>query len=110
MLHTFKNIRAEREALIRIYRQSRNEDATPADTVKKLIDELGKDAAAEIVAAMVVAKGEWDGRISDRNRAWAKGCFPYSRDDLAASGVYYCDEIHPAHMEQITDALRKAIR
>lgn len=110
MFHTFKNICEERAALIRIYRHSRDEGATPADTVKQLIDELGEDGAKEIVAEMIIAKGEWDARISDRNRAWAKDTCLHSTADLNHSGVYYCDEIHPAHMDQIANALCKAIR
>lgn len=98
-----KEIRNNRAALIEAHQNSNS----PADTVGALIASIGYDAAAEIIAAMVNVKGNWDQRISTQSRAWAAEIAP---DFLGSDFIYYCDEIHPAHMEQITNAMRKTER
>lgn len=62
MKDTYKNLMAERETLIRVFNESR--DKGPAVTADLLIHEIGRDGAAEIVAAMIIAHGTWDQRIS----------------------------------------------
>lgn len=98
-----KEIRNNRAALVEAHQ---NND-TPAATVAALVSSIGYDAAAEIIAAMVNVKGIWDQRISTKNRAWAA---EIAADFLGNDFVYYCDEIHPAHMDQIADAMRNAER
>ena len=97
-----KEMNAARAALIECRRNAGRAD----ETVAALVEKLGYEDAREIVAAMVNAKGDWDQRISDRNRAWAAD-LAQDRDTLAAAYIYYCDDIHPAHMDQIADAMRK---
>lgn len=98
-----KEMMNARAALIDAHRFSGN--ITPAGTVATLVQEIGYEAAREIVAAAVLAKGEWDQRISERSRAWAFELTGTTGGTLAARGFYYPDEIHPAHMEQIAGAM-----
>jgi hypothetical protein len=101
-----QKLRTNRAALVEAHRSNN----TPADTVNALISSIGYDAAAEIIAAMVNAKGEWDGRLSRNSRAWAAAQNAPDCAALDAMCVWYCDEIHPAHMEQIAEAMQKAER
>lgn len=101
-----QKLRTNRAALVEAHQ---NND-TPAATVAAIISSIGYDAAVEIVASMVNAKGEWDERISRTNRTWAAAQDAPNRETLDNMCVWYCDEIHPAHMDQIADAMRNAER
>ena len=101
-----QKLRANRAALV----EARQNSNSPAETVDALISSIGYDAAAEIIAAMVNAKGEWDGRITRANRAWAAEQNAPARETLDDMCVWYCDEIHPAHMDEIATAMRNAER
>lgn len=96
-----KEMMKARAALIDAHRNS----STPAETVAALVGSLGYDNAREIVALCVLAKGEWDARISEKSRRWAFDLTGGTSGTLAARGFYYPDEIHPAHMEQIAAAM-----
>lgn len=98
-----RELNKARRTLIDTYTANRNE--TPEKTVSILVDSIGYDTAVEIVAAMVIAKGEWDARISRRCREWAAQHCDVDQKSLAYSSIYYCDEIHPAHMDQICTAM-----
>lgn len=98
-----KEMMAARAALVDAHRYSGN--ITPAGTVATLVNTLGYESAREAVALAVLAKGEWDCRISERSRAWAFDLTGTTCGDLFARGFYYPDEIHPAHMEQIAGAM-----
>lgn len=75
---------------------------TPRETADLLTDRIGYNAAADIVAVMVIAKGERDGRISANTRKWATERMDgMTKAILLDAGIYYSDDIHPAHMEQI---------
>lgn len=102
---TFKRFyREAKPILVDIFNYTR--DMTPADTADLLVDRLGRDAADELVAAMVVAKGDWDSRIWPEVRAKAEDMIlPYTENDLFRADIYYCDEIHPVHMNQLARAL-----
>ena len=97
-----KEMNAAKTELIRC----RANTTTAADTVAALVAEIGFESAREIIAAMVNAKGSWDARIDDRRRAWAADFAP-SQEELNAAYIYYCDDIHPAHMDQIAAAMMK---
>lgn len=101
-----QKLRTNRAALV----EARQNNDTPAATVAALIDAIGYDAAAEIIAAMVNAKGDWDARISRTNRAWAAEQNAPARETLDDMCVWYCDEIHPAHMDEIATAMQNAER
>lgn len=98
-----KEMKNARAALIDSHMFSGN--VTPAGTVAHLVEEIGHQAAAEIVALCVIAKGEWDARISEESRAWAFELTGTTCGTLAAQYFYYPDEIHPCHMEQIASAM-----
>lgn len=93
---------ANRDALIEAHHNSEK----PAATVAALVEAIGYENAAEIVAMMVICKGEWDGRIDNRRRAWAADIVTANADELRdVLGLYYSDSIHPAHMDQIARAM-----
>lgn len=97
-----KTYAAERDALATMHEKSFSPDITVAD----LVEAIGYDNAAEIIAIMVVAKGTWDERISSKARAWAADLVTITREEIAdLLGLYYCDRIHPAHLDQIARAM-----
>lgn len=102
---TNREIRAAREALVNAH--SANRDNGPAATVAALVESLGYDRAREIVALMTAARGDWDARISRDSRAWAASVTSTTESELADRCIYYCDEIHPAHFEQIAQAMQQ---
>lgn len=91
-----------RKTLIECHQSS----TTPAEAVDRLIETLGRDAARLIVAQTVIAKGDWDNRITDRTREWAAAVTEENQKSLVDLGFYYPDQIHPAHLEQIAYAMR----
>jgi hypothetical protein len=97
-----------RQALIDAHLAAREISNRPSDACALLIDKIGMDYAKDAVALLIVCKGEWDRRISDRNRAWAESIIPYG-EDLYRSipGLFYPPEIHPAHLDMIADYMRK---
>lgn len=100
-MKTNAKIREHRAALVAAHQAS----TTPAETVDTLIAQIGQESAAYIIAAMVNAKGDWDGRISSTVRTWAAADEIPTRQQLDDACVWYCDEIHPAHMDQIARAM-----
>lgn len=101
-------ILALRQKLIQSHEYSRARQNCAKDTTALMNDSVGKESAIEIVAVMILCKGEWDGRISPANRAWAEDVASYTRAELAQiPGLYYCDEIHPVHLDQIANIYRK---
>ena len=91
-------------AAVEVHNETRR--SGPAATVAELIDRIGNRAAVETVAAIVNCVGSWDGRVSDRNRAWAAGLAP-DRDTLRAAYIFLPSEIHPAHIDQIASAMAR---
>lgn len=81
----------------------------PRKTVETLIDRLGYDRAKAVVATMINSIGEWDGRISDRNRAWAKTIDEAFDKEAARDAFIYCS-IHSCHADQIASEMRRAER
>lgn len=97
-----KTYAAERDALVTMHGKS----YSPAETVADLVEAIGYENAAEIVAIMVIAKGTWDERISAKVRAWAGDLVTMTADEIRDGlGLYYSDSIHPAHMDQIARAM-----
>lgn len=100
--------REAKAQLISAYRYGRENNDTPAETADILSDVIGAENAAEIVAVMVLCKGEWDARISPGSRKWARETAQHDEAELAQiPGLYYCDEIHPTHLEQIVSVFRR---
>lgn len=102
---TNREIRAAREALVNAH--SANRENGPAATVAALVESLGYDRTREIVALMTAARGTWDTRISSVSRAWAASVTSTTESELTDRCIYYCDEIHPAHFEQIAQAMQQ---
>lgn len=88
----------------RIYSETREE--TPYNTVDSLVREIGYAAAVEVVASMV-NRLVWDGRISNYAKAWASAQ-ANAWDEEASNRIgIYSDLIHPAHLNQIAEAMLK---
>lgn len=101
--------REAKAQLISAYRYSQDHNNTPTETADILTDAIGAENAAEIVAVMVLCKGEWDARICPRNREWARETAQHDEAELAQiPGLYYCDEIHPANMDLLASVFRRA--
>jgi hypothetical protein len=97
-----KTYAAERDALVTMHGKS----YSPAETVAALVEAIGHENAAEIVALMVCVKGTWDERITSKVRAWAADLVTLTADEIRdALGLYYSDSIHPAHLDQIARAM-----
>ena len=101
-----KTTRANIKTVTRIYRET--SDQTPAETVAEIVAALGYDAAREAVAEIVNTVGEWDGRIWPSSREWAATIeTAATRDELEAKNIYQPAEIHPAHINQLAQAMSK---
>lgn len=103
-----KFTREAKAQLVSVFKYDREHDNTPESAVQLLVDAIGKDDAGEILAVMVMCKGTWDSRISRSSREWAEVYCSHDEHELSEiPGLYYCDEIHPAHMEQLVRAYRR---
>lgn len=79
----------------------------PSDTAEALVEALGYKEAVEAVAVLVEMVGAWDGRISRRSREWADAQTEARREALNTLGLYQPSAIHPAHIDQLTEAMAK---
>lgn len=101
-----KTTRANIKTVARIYCETIKQ--TPAETVAEIVAALGYDAAREAVAEIVNTVGEWDGRIWPSSREWAATIeTAATRDELEAKNIYQPAEIHPAHINQLAQAMSK---
>lgn len=101
-----KTTRANIKTVVNIYRET--SDRTPAETVAEIVAALGYDAAREAVAEIVNTVGSWDGRIWPSSREWAATIeTAATRDELEAKSIYQPAEIHPAHINQLAQAMSK---
>lgn len=101
-----KTTRANIKTVVNIYRETR--DRTPAETVAAIVEQIGYDTAREAIAEIVNTVGEWDGRIWPSSREWAATIeTAATRDELEAKSIYQPAEIHPAHINQLAQAMSK---
>lgn len=101
-----KTTRANIKTVVNIY--SETSDRTPAETVAAIVERLGYDTARESIAEIVNTVGEWDGRVSRSSREWAATIEnAATRDELEAKSIYQPAEIHPAHINQLAQAMSK---
>ena len=101
-----KTTRANIATVARIYCET--SDRTPAETVAAIVERLGYDTAREAIAEIVNTVGEWDGRIWPSSREWAATIeTAATRDELEAKRIYQPSEIHPAHINQLAQAMSK---
>lgn len=84
-------------------------DDGPEKAVEIAIHVLGYDRAMAAIATMINSIGDWDGRISDRSRAWAK-TVDGSLDYDAAAHCHVYTSLHSCHVEQIARYARIAER
>lgn len=96
-----KTITANYAKLVEI----RKESTRPAETIAAAIAALGYDETAEAIAACINCR-KYDGRISPRNRAWALTITTEGTSDREY--IVDMDSIHPAHLDQLADAMRQA--
>lgn len=83
-----------------------NRTGTPADTIAEIVNAIGYDSAVVTIAEIVNTVGTWDGRISADSRAWAESIENAAdADSLRDAGIYQPDEIHPAHINQLAEAM-----
>lgn len=101
-----KTTRANIKTVVNIYRET--SDRTPAETVAAIVERLGYDTAREAIAEIINTVGEWDGRIWPSSREWAATIeTAATRDELEAKSIYQPAEIHPAHINQLAQAMSK---
>lgn len=101
-----KTTRASIKTVVNIYCET--SDRTPAETVAAIVERLGYDTAREAIAEIVNSVGEWDGRIWPSSREWAATIeTAATRDELEAKNIYQPAEIHPAHINQLAQAMSK---
>lgn len=103
-----KTTRANIKTVVNIY--SETSDRTPAETVAAIVEQIGYDTAREAIAEIVNTVGEWDGRIWPSSREWAATIeTAATRDELEAKNIYQPAEIHPAHINQLAQAMSKYV-
>lgn len=101
-----KTTRANIKTVVNIY--SETSDRTPTETVAAIVEQIGYDTAREAIAEIVNTVGEWDGRIWPSSREWAATIeTAATRDELEAKNIYQPAEIHPAHINQLAQAMSK---
>lgn len=79
-------------------------DNTPAQTVAAYVQEVGYDAAVEVIASLV-NRSAWDGRISHRSAEWANAQENSWNEEACSRLSIYTNRIHMVHLNQIAQAL-----
>ena len=97
----------DREQLVAVFNETR--EIGPKATVEKLIETIGYDRAAATIATMINVIGEWDGRIDNRNREWAKTIDDAMDREAAQNYGLFCS-LHSCHADQIASEMRRAER
>lgn len=103
-VRTFKQDVAMLKELHHSARLSHN---NPQTTIDELVEIVGHEKAVKIIANMVNARAEWDGRISPRNAEWAKEHAELNRDVVIHLGGYADDVIHSCHLDQLANYMRR---
>lgn len=100
-----KTTAANLETVVEVFKATRNE--TPAATVAALIEKMGYAVAVEAVAELVNTVGAWDARIFPSVREWAsEQPTAATPAELEAMNIFQPSDIHPAHINQIGEAMR----
>lgn len=100
----WQRLSQHRKDLIDVYEATK--DLTPADTVKELVDRVGYNEAMVDIAEGVNATGEWDRRVYEDVREWAKK-IPGAATKKEMEEVRIFDlssNIHSSHLNQIAQA------
>ena len=85
------------DAISRHYADNRLDSSA---CVKEVADRFGTERFAFVLASTVQTK-DWDGRISDSNKEWAKG-FP-----ALGKHEYVCSQAHPGLINLVVNRFRK---
>lgn len=96
-------IRNEIAKNYRTLAEIRENTETPSEAVAQFVERVGYAAAVETIAAAINCKA-WDGRISDKNRAWAAEATTEGGNNVYIIGI---DRIHPAHLDQLAHYMRR---
>lgn len=86
-----------------------NDNRLDGSCVKEVVDRFGAERVSFVLANTVQDK-DWDGRISDDNKKWAKD-FPVPKDADAWGGrrthEYVCSRVHPGLINLFVNRFRK---
>lgn len=90
-----------------LHHNARLSHNNPQKTIDEYVDAVGYEKAVAIIANMVNARAEWDGRISPRNAEWARERANCGRDVVIHLGGYADDVIHSCHLDQLANYMRR---
>ena len=79
---------------------------SPEMTVSYFVNNVGEESAARTIASLV-NQSAWDGRISERNKEWARSVPGALTAEEANNARVYTDKIHKAHLDQIASVMRR---
>ena len=98
---------AHREIVIYAYKHTKEE--TPAETVDFIVNLVGLDNAKICIAECINSVGDWDKRLYDEVREWAKNVpLALSRTCLESHQIYDMSSwIHTTHLNQIGQEIMK---
>ena len=104
-----KQIESDHNAVEQAVADHYKTNETPEQTVARLIASIGYDRTVGMIATLVNSIGDWDERISRRNRDWSK-TVENALDQEAARDCYIYQRMHSCHVDQIADYARRAER
>ena len=102
-----KSFKDKVKTLKEIHHNARMTHNNPQDVIDEFVDAVGYENATNVIANLVNARAEWDGRISPRNKEWASNLANIDRDVIIRMGCYADDAIHSAHLDQLCDYMRR---
>ena len=97
----YRAIRKNGAQINEIYCNHCRENKTPAETVRAMIETIGKHDTEAILSSLVRDK-YWDGRLSPTAKTWA------CHIDHNIPQIYNhmsTNVIHPAHLSQLAEAM-----
>lgn len=106
---TARDIENAAAQLVNIYNDARQNGGRPSDTIRAAVAAIGYDLTAATVATWITGK-TGDGRIARKNLDYA-ATVPgaLTLDEIRARWIYAPSDIHPAHLDQLADALREYV-
>ena len=81
---------------------------TPRGTAEQLVKSLGRERADVAVACLVNLVSDYDKRVDDSSREWAKLIEDApTREQLEKEDIYLPGWIHPCHINQLAQEMDK---
>ena len=106
---TARDIENAAAQLVNIYNDARQNGGRPSGTIRDAVAALGYELTAATVATWIISK-TGDGRITRRNLDFAANVpGALTLDEIRARWIYAPSDIHPAHLDQLADALREYV-